>query len=298
MEKEKMEEKNIKSYLLFLTSVLIFGTIGIFRRYIPLSSGMLAFSRGLLGSLVLGTVIFIRKKQNREKQKHTGLDKKTIGLLAVIGVMTGVNWILLFEAYNYTSIATATMCYYMEPTIIILLSPILFKEHLTARKLACAGTAVIGMIFVSGVLEGDGIGLADGLGILFGLGAAVLYAVVVMLNKKVQVDDVYKKTMIQLMAAVIILSPYLLLTEDFSAIHLDMTAVIMVLIVGIVHTGIAYAMYYSSINGLKAQSIAVLSYLDPAFALILSAVVLHESMSMLSIAGALFIIGSAVVSER
>lgn len=292
-----MEEKNIRSYLLFLTSVLIFGTIGIFRRYIPLSSGMLAFSRGFLGSLVLGIVILIRKRKNGG-QKKTTPDRKTLGLLALIGVMTGANWILLFEAYNYTSIATATMCYYMEPTIIILMSPLLFKERLTARKLACAALAVVGMIFVSGVLEGDGIGLSDGLGILFGFGAAVLYAVVVMLNKKVQTDDVYEKTMIQLVAAVIILTPYLLLTEDFSSIRLDMTAVLMVLILGIVHTGIAYAMYYSSINGLKAQSIAVLSYLDPAFALLLSAVVLHESMSMLGITGALLIIGSAVVSER
>lgn len=291
-----MEEKNIKSYLLFLTSVLIFGTIGIFRRYIPLSSGMLAFSRGLLGSMVLGGVILIRKKRNSSGMKER-LDKRTVCLLALIGVMTGANWILLFEAYNYTSIATATMCYYMEPTIIILMSPFLFKERLTARKLSCAALAVVGMVFVSGVLDGEGIGRSDGLGILFGLGAAVLYAVVVMLNKKVQTDDVYEKTMVQLLTAVILLTPYLLVTEDFSSIRLDMTAVIMVLIVGIVHTGIAYAMYYSSINGLRAQSIAVLSYLDPAFALILSAVVLHENMSVSGVIGALLIIGSAVVSE-
>lgn len=291
-----MEKKNIKSYLLFLTSVLIFGTIGIFRRYIPLSSGMLAFSRGLLGSMVLEGVILIRKKRNSSGMKER-LDKRTVCLLALIGVMTGANWILLFEAYNYTSIATATMCYYMEPTIIILMSPFLFKERLTARKLSCAALAVVGMVFVSGVLDGEGIGRSDGLGILFGLGAAVLYAVVVMLNKKVQTDDVYEKTMVQLLAAVILLTPYLLVTEDFSSIRLDMTAVIMVLIVGIVHTGIAYAMYYSSINGLTAQSIAVLSYLDPAFALILSAVVLHENMSVSGVIGALLIIGSAVVSE-
>lgn len=287
-----MEKKDIKSYMMFLTAILIFGTIGIFRRYIPLSSSMLAFSRGLLGSLVLGIFLIFRRKKSRETINH-----RTWLLLIINGVMTGVNWILLFEAYNYTSIATATMCYYMEPTILMLLSPLVFHEKLTRRKLYCAAAAVIGMLFVSGVMESGGIGMKDGKGIAFGLGAAVLYAAVVMLNKKIQMDDVYKKTIIQLMAAVVILTPYLLLTEDFSAIHLDRTAIVMVLIVGIVHTGIAYAMYYKSIAGISAQSIAVLSYLDPVSALILSAVVLGESMSVFGIIGAVLIIGTAIISE-
>lgn len=288
-----MKTTHTKSYIMFLSAMMIFGTIGIFRRYIPLSSGMLAFSRGILGSAVLGIYFMVGGKRSGD-----AFDRKTYLFLAASGVMTGINWILLFEAYNYTSVATATMCYYMEPTIIILLSPLVFREKLTMKKLACAVAAIVGMMFVSGVLEDEGIQASDGIGIGFGLGAAVLYAAVVMLNKKIPEGNVYKKTIIQLMAASIVLAPYLLLTEDFSAIQMDGMAIGMVLIVGIVHTGLAYAMYYSSIQGLQAQSIAILSYLDPVLALILSSLVLQEKMSLFGVVGAVLIMGSALVSER
>lgn len=288
-----MKTTHTKSYIMFLSAMMIFGTIGIFRRYIPLSSGMLAFSRGILGSAVLGICFIVGGKRSGD-----AFERKTYLLLAASGVMTGINWILLFEAYNYTSVATATMCYYMEPTIIILLSPLVFREKLTMKKLACAVAAIVGMMFVSGVLENEGIQASDGIGIGFGLGAAVLYAAVVMLNKKIPEGNVYKKTIIQLMAASIVLAPYLLVTEDFSAIQMDGMAIGMVLIVGIVHTGLAYAMYYSSIRGLQAQSIAILSYLDPVLALILSSLVLQEKMSLFGVVGAVLIMGSALVSER
>ncbi len=286
-----MNRSTVKSYLALLSSMLIFGTLGIFRRYIPLSSAMLALFRGLLGSAFLLILVFVK---GGRLQKLTG---RTLLLLAVIGAIMGLNWMLLFEAYNYTSVATATMCYYMQPTIVILLSPLVFRERLTLKKLLCAVAAIIGMAFVSGVLSGNGFQTQDMKGILFGLGAAALYSAVVILNKKVVLEDVYEKTIIQLAAAAIVLVPYLLLTEDISEAAMDGTAIGMVLLVGIVHTGIAYALYFGSMPGLKAQSIAVMSYIDPVFALILSAVVLHEKLSLFGIIGAVLIIGSALVSE-
>ena len=286
-----MNRSTVKSYLALLSSMLIFGTLGIFRRYIPLSSAMLALFRGLLGSAFLLILVFVK---GGRLQKLTG---RTLLLLAVIGAIMGLNWMLLFEAYNYTSVATATMCYYMQPTIVILLSPLVFCERLTLKKLLCAVAAIIGMAFVSGVLSGNGFQTQDMKGILFGLGAAALYSAVVILNKKVVLEDVYEKTIIQLAAAAIVLVPYLLLTEDISEAAMDGRAIGMVLLVGIVHTGIAYALYFGSMPGLKAQSIAVMSYIDPVFALILSAVVLHEKLSLFGIIGAVLIIGSALVSE-
>lgn len=286
-----MNRELVKSYLAIISSMLIFGTLGIFRRYIPLSSAMLALFRGLLGSVFL--LIWVFTKGGR-LQKLTG---RTLLLLAVTGAIMGLNWMLLFEAYNYTSVATATMCYYMQPTIVILLSPLVFRERLTPKKLFCAVAAIIGMIFVSGVLSGNGFQTQDIKGILFGLGAAALYSAVVILNKKVVVEDVYEKSIIQLAAAAVVLIPYLLLTENISKISLTGIAVGMVLLVGIVHTGIAYALYFGSMKNLKAQSIAVMSYIDPVFALLLSAIVLHEKMSVFGIVGAVLIIGSAIVSE-
>lgn len=286
-----MNRETSKSYIALISSMLIFGTLGIFRRYIPLSSAMLSLFRGFLGSAFLLIFVFVR---GGKLQK---LDTKKLLLLSVTGAIMGLNWMLLFEAYNYTSVAVATMCYYMQPTIVILLSPFAFRERLTCKKLLCALAAIIGMVFVSGILDGTGFQIQDIKGILFGLGAAVLYSAVVILNKKVVVEDVYEKSIIQLAAAAIILIPYLLLTEDVSKIELNGIAVGMVLFVGLVHTGIAYALYFGSMKNLKAQSIAVMSYIDPVSALILSAIVLHEKLSVFGMIGAVLIIGSALVSE-
>ena len=281
----------MKSYLALITSMLIFGTIGIFRKYISLSSGMLAFLRGIIGSAFLFAFVRLRGK------KFEKLAKKTLWLLILTGALIGFNWIFLFESYNYTSVSTATMCYYMQPTILILLSPVAFHESLTPKKLICAFLAIVGMVFVSGITEGAGIQSSDLTGIAFGLLAAVLYASVIILNKKNHVDDAYTKTILQLLSAAVVLIPYLLFTEDFSAISLNAREICFVLAVGLVHTGLAYCMYFGAMQKLKGQSIAVLGYIDPVFALLLSAAVLHESLSVFGILGAVLIIGSAIVSE-
>ena len=287
-----MKDKRTLSYGMLISAMLIFGTIGIFRRYIPLSSGLLAFSRGLLGGLCL--LAFTKFSGKATSQP---IPRKKLLILILSGMIMGINWMLLFEAYNYTTVATATLCYYMEPTIIILLAPLLFKEKLGLKNAICAVFAIVGMVLVSGMAEGGGIQAADLKGILFGLGAACFYAGVIILNKIAAVDDAYQKTTIQLFSGAAVMIPYLLLTENFSGIALDGFSVVMLLVVCIVHTGFAYALYFGSMNALKAQSIAVLSYIDPVSALILSALILHESLTIFGLVGAVLIIGSALGSE-
>ena len=175
-------KENRKAYASLCAAMLIFGTIGIFRRNIPFSSGLLAFSRGLLGSVFL--LIFVALRRHRLGR----IEKKQLALLIVSGAVIGVNWILLFEAYNYTTVAVATMCFYMQPTIVILLSPVLFREKLSVKKGLCALAAIIGMVFVSGVAEGAMPGAQDAKGIAFGLAAAVLYAAAVIMNKRIRVE--------------------------------------------------------------------------------------------------------------
>ena len=292
MENSSQNKNDKKSLILFVSAMLIFGTVGIFRRFIPVSSALLACFRGLSGALFLVIPAFIQKKKLRNN-----IGKKNFLILIVTGILIGLNWLLLFEAYNYTTVATATLCYYMEPTIVVLLSPLVLKEKLTVKKSLCALAAIVGMGFVSGVIEGGGMSFTDFKGVLFGLGAAVLYSAVVLTNKKVPGIDAYEKTTIQLFSASIILVPYLLIFEDFTAIKLNALAIIMMIIVGLLHTGIAYAMYFGSMDGLQAQSIAIFSYLDPIFAVILSAVLLREPMTLFGIIGAVLIIGAAMISE-
>lgn len=286
-----MNKDNFKSYAALIGSMLIFGTLGVVRRYVPLSSAMLALCRGALGSVFLLLFVLVRGGKLKLPERKTTL------WLVLTGAIMGLNWMLLFEAYNYTTVAAATMCYYMQPTIVILLSPLVFRERLSGRKLACAAAAIVGMLFVSGVLSGGTGQVQDIRGIAFGLGAAALYAAVIILNKKVVVEDIYAKTVVQLAGAALVMIPYVLLTEGVPELTLTAADIGMVLLVGIVHTGITYALYFGSMQRLKAQTVAVMSYIDPVFALLLSAAVLHESLTPLGIVGAVLIIGSAIISE-
>ena len=286
-----MNKDNFKSYIALIGSMLIFGTIGIVRRYIPLSSAMVALCRGVLGSVFLLIFVLVRGGKLKLPERRATL------WLVLTGAVMGLNWMLLFEAYNYTTVAAATMCYYMQPTIVILLSPLVFRERLGAKKLACVLAAIVGMLFVSGVLTGGAGQMQDLRGIAFGLGAAALYAAVIILNKKVVVEDIYAKTVIQLAGAALVMIPYVLLTEGVPELTLTAADIGMVLLVGIVHTGITYALYFGSMQRLKAQTVAVLSYIDPVFALLLSAAVLHERLTPLGIVGAVLILGSALISE-
>ena len=286
------EKNDRRSVLMYVTSMLIFGTIGLFRRYIPVSSAFLACFRGLLGGMLLW--LFTRLKHKSGPQK---LSTRTLLWLALSGAVIGVNWMLLFEAYNHTTVAIATLCYYMQPTIVVLLSPLFFRERLTARKAVCAAVAIVGMVLVSGVLNGETPQAGNLRGILQGLGTAVCYAAVIIMNKKLPGIDAYQKTTVQLLSAGIVMIPYFLLTEGFSVGEFQLTGFLLLLTVGILHTGIAYVLYFGSMDGLKAQSIAMLSYIDPVTALLLSALVLREPLHPTGIIGAIMIIGSAVVSE-
>ncbi len=286
----KSRENDRRSTWMFISSMLIFGTIGIFRRSIPLPSAFLAFSRGILGGLFLLAFLKLKRKKTEEK-----LPAHTVLWLAVSGAVMGVNWILLFEAYNYTTVAVATLCYYMQPTIVMLLSPFIFQERLTGRKAVCAAVSIIGMVLVSGVIgEGGG---GNPKGILLGLGAAFFYSAVVMMNKKTPGIDAYQRTTVLLLSAGIVMLPYLLFTNGFRTEGVSASSVVLLLVLGIVHTGVAYTMYFGSMEGMKIQSIAVLSYIDPVSALLLSALFLREPLTILHVVGAVMIIGAAMLSE-
>lgn len=285
-------EKETNAKVSLILAMVIFGTIGIFRKYIPLPSGIVACARGILGVAFLLVFIKIKKiKMDREAIK------KHLWILLVSGGFIGLNWVLLFESYRYTSVAVATLCYYMAPIFVMIVSPFLLKEKLTVKKVLCVIVALIGMVFVSGVLDGGISDVSEMKGILFGLGAAALYATVIMMNQKLREVPTYDKTIMQLGAAAVVLIPYILFVEDLSAVVLTPLIVFMLIIVGVVHTGIAYALYFGSMNGLKAQTVALFSYIDPIVAIILSAMFLKEPMTIYSAIGAVLVLGATMISE-
>lgn len=280
-----------KAKLQLLGAMGIFGTIGIFVKYIPLPSATIAFVRGLLGVAFL-LLIMLLTKQKPDKQAI----RKNLLILCISGAAIGFNWILLFESYKHTTVATATVCYYLAPLFLLLASPLL-GEKLTAKKITCISAALVGMVFVSGVTQGPLPTAYELKGILLGVGAAILYAGVMFLNKKLSPIGAYDKTVLQLGAAAAVLLPYLLLTQTFALPALTGIQWGLLLLVGIVHTGIAYWLYFGSMKNLPAETIALFSYLDPVLAILLSAFLLGEPMTVSGVIGTVLILGSALYSE-
>ncbi|MGN1084539.1 MAG: DMT family transporter [Lachnospiraceae bacterium] len=289
MEKE---ERKAKAKLLF--AMLIFGSIGVFIRFIPLASAWIACTRGLVGTVfLLLTAALSGKRMDKPAVKRNLLP------LCLSGAAIGVNWILLFEAYRYTTVAAATLCYYMAPVLVIALSPLVLKEKLTAGKVACVLTALLGMLFVSGILEGGAPNGLNARGILFGLGAAALYATVMLTNRFLKEISSYDSTILQLGIAAATVLPYAITTsglKEFAVMSVPQT--FLLLAVGIVHTGVAYRLYFGSMQKLSAQTVAVYSYIDPAFAVVLSVVFLREETGIYGILGAVLILGSTLLGER
>ena len=273
-------------------SMFIFGTIGLFRRWIELPSSLVAMARGAIGMLFLLLVLRLRG----EKLDRAAICRSLLPL-CLSSAALGINWILLFEAYNYTTVATATLCYYFAPMFIILASPLILRERLTARKLVCVFAALAGMVFVSGVLKAGFSGTSELKGVALGLCAAVLYAFIVILNKRLTDLPAYDRTILQLGLSAVVLLPYVLLTEPVGELRFTAASLALLLVVGVVHTGLAYALYFGSLQQVKAQTAAILSYIDPVVAVLLSALLLRERMDVSGVVGAVLVIGAALVSE-
>lgn len=288
---------NMRAKAELTVSVVFFGTIGLFVRYIPLSSAVISMVRGFIGAAFVLLFLLLRKKSI---SKQDIWRNKT--LLFISGAAMGFNWILLFEAYRYTTVATATLCYYLAPVFVILASPVLFREKLTVKKGICVALALLGMVFVTGVPMGvtsvsvHSISLAEAKGILFGIGAAVLYASEILMNKKMTDISAYDKTVVQLGTAAAVLLPYILLTQTLS-FSVDGVGLVCLLVLCIFHTGICYILYFAAMNELPVQTVAIFSYIDPIVAILLSALLLKEPLGIGGIIGAVLVLGSTLLSE-
>jgi len=280
-----------RSKLQFLAAMAVFGTVGLVVRAIPLPSATIAFARGTVGCLFL--LLFMRL--TGKKMSYADIRKNFL-ILCLSGAAIGFNWILLFEAYRYTTVATATVCYYLAPVFLVLASPLL-GERLTVKKLVCIGTALLGALCISGIFKDTLPQLSELRGILCGVGAAVLYASVMLLNKKLTPIGAYDKTVLQLGVAAAVILPYIALTGGLDLGSMTPIGWGILAVAGIVHTGIAYTLYFGAIGNLSAKTVAVFSYLDPVVAILLSAWILKEKMDAFSIVGTVLILGSALYSE-
>jgi RarD protein len=272
---------------MFITSMGIFGTISIFVRNIPLASGEIALYRAVLAAALIGLYLIVTK----QKISFTNA-KKELPLLLISGMAMGINWILLFEAYNHTTVSSATLSYYFAPVIVIILSPIIFREKMSVKQIVCFVMSTLGIVMITGIG-----GTSNIIGILMGLGAACFYATVILLNKFIKGVDGIHRTFLQFIAAIITLIPYVLFTNGINIEKLNGTGWICLLVVGLIHTGITYCMYFSSIKEISGQKAAILSYIDPLVAVIISVTLLKEAITLWQIIGGVMILGFTLWNE-
>lgn len=274
---------------MIIVSMAIFGTIGAFKRYIGVSAGELALYRAILAVVFIGLVLLVTRRPIPFRQI-----KKQLPLLLLSGAAMGINWILLFLAYEHTSVSIATLSYYFAPIIVTLLCPILFKEKLTLKQIICFVVSTAGLVLITGIQAGEGSQLT---GIAFGLAAAVFYATVILMNKFIRGVDGLHRTFIQFVGAVIVLIPYVALTGGVTLGSLNSSGWINLLIVGLVHTGLCYCLYFSALKDLPGQKAAILSYVDPLVAVLISVTFLQEPMTPIQWVGGALILGATLVNE-
>ncbi|MEG2706617.1 MAG: DMT family transporter [Erysipelotrichaceae bacterium] len=275
--------------LKLMMAMLIFGSIGIFIKNIDLPSTMIVLWRTMIGSITLA-FLFVIKKQKINKE---GIRNNFFQLIFA-GIVLGGEWVCLFESYRYISVSMATLLYYCAPILVFLFAAVFFKEKITLKKALGILAAMIGMLFLNGEAFSSKqsiIGL--GMGIL----AALLYASLMITNKAIKNLSGLQSTFIQMIIAFFIMMIYTLVSSGSIKIAVKHEDLILLLIVGVVHTGIACYWYFSSMQVLPSQTTSILSYIDPTSALLFSAIFLNERLTTLQIIGAVFILAGMILQS-
>lgn len=282
----------MKARFQFILSMALFGSIGLVVRHIHLPSSEIALLRGLIGSLFLFLALIAMKQE-----LHWALLKKNAKFIIISSCALSGNWIFLFQAFKHTTIANAVLCYYFAPVFLILLSRLVLGERISLRKAACIACALLGIGFIVNHGRAGAGGHQHLLGIASGLAAAAMYAILMVTNKFIRNLGGLETTLAQLGLTTLLLFPCVLVAGDLRPFAVASPMFLWVFVLGLVHTGIGFHLFFSGMRHLAGQTIAALSYVDPLTALVLSALILKEPLTLLQMAGGALILGSTFFSE-
>ncbi len=276
------------SYLKYIFSLLLFGSNGIVASMICLSSYEIVLLRTLIGSLFLIAVFFIaREKLTFYKHKAQSV------FLTVSGFSLGMSWIFLYEAYNEIGVSLASLAYYCGPIIVMILSPLLFREKFTKIKVCGFLVVLAGIFLINGTAFENGVGIW---GLACGLLSAVCYSLMVMFDKKVKDITGLENSMLQLFVAFLTVAIFVGIKQGYR-MEIDTESILPILVLGLLNTGVGCYFYFSSIGKLPVQTVSICGYLEPLSAVILSVIFLKETLLPIQIVGVICIIGGAVLGE-
>ncbi|MBP5744157.1 MAG: EamA family transporter [Oscillospiraceae bacterium] len=273
-------------YGMYILAMLIFGTNGYLVAHLSLQGSQIVLVRTLVGGLLLTALVLLRGGFDREAVRAEWHD------LLLGGVALGLNWVALFSAYRLLNVSLATLIYYAGPMLVLLFSPLLFRETLTPQKIAAVVIVAAGLFCITGSITSAGMSLT---GLLAAVLSALFYASLIIFNKRIVKTGGMQTAALELDVAFVVVLIYVLLTAGLP--RPMKSDIPYLLVIGLVNTGLAYLLYFSGLQKLPGQSVALISYVDPVSALVFSALLLHETMTPLQILGAVLIIGGAVLGE-
>ncbi len=273
----------------YIVAVVLYGTIGMLLRFVEYPSELVALCRGSIGSVFI--ILYLR---TRHKRPDRDAIRRNILWLAISGICLGLNWIFLFAAYTHTTVAIASLCNYVAPVLVIMATPVLLREPLNKRKLPCVFVAFLGIILVSGVWNGAA---GNMFGAFMGVAAAVCFVFIVVCNRKLRDISAYDRSIVQLAISALTILPYVIVRNHGTVMTWDTRSVLIILMLGIIHTGAAYCLYFSGLGSLPVQTVAILGYLEPVVSVLCSAILLREPMGPAGWIGGVLILGAALVSE-
>ncbi|MBE6753843.1 MAG: EamA family transporter [Ruminococcaceae bacterium] len=279
---------NNKAFVKYISALLLFGSNGIVASFIQLNSLQIVLLRTLTGSILLAALFFLTGGK-LTFYRH----KRHFSFLAVSGIAMGASWMFLYEAYARIGVSIASLLYYCGPVIVMALSPLLFKEKLNANKIVGFLAVIVGVVLINGNAFGDN---GDIFGIACGLLSAVMYAFMVICNKKAKAIVGLENSTLQLIIAFLTVAAFVGIKQGY-VMQITSSSIMPILILGLLNTGIGCYLYFSSIGKLKVQTVAICGYLEPLSAVLFSIVFLSEEMQPLQIIGAALIIGGALAGE-
>ena len=277
-----------KSYIKYFTALLLFGSNGIVASLINLSSYEIVLLRTLIGSALLMAIFSLgRGKLTFYKNRRQFL------FLCISGITMGTSWMFLYEAYARIGVSISSLLYYCGPVIVMALSPMLFKEKLTAVKVVGFAAVLCGVFLVNGnAFDGGG----DTFGIFCGIMSAVMYSFMVIFNKKAKDITGLENSMLQLLISFLTVAVFVGIKQGF-VMEIVPSSILPFLVLGLVNTGIGCYFYFSSIGDLPVQTVAICGYLEPLSAVLFSFLFLKEAMMQVQMIGAALIIGGAMFGE-
>lgn len=272
--------------------MILWGSLGVFTKSIPLSALSLAFLRAFIALPVL----FLAMKVKTGVHKKSVLSFRQLKPYLLSGAILGFGWLTLFYGFKHTSIASAVIIYNMCPVYVIIAAPLLLKEKIMPLQIAVIIISFTGLLFIVGSNLTEGSSLV---GILLSGLSGIMYACIVMLNRSIK-ERVENRTatFFQILTAALVLLPFVLIDgEIFRITGMDIKAWIFLVLLGAVHTGLAYTLFFSVYESMKSLEIVSFSYLEPLFAIVFSLIFLGETLMPLQIAGGVMILGSTYAAE-